>query len=54
MGKQEQQGEASEDGGWHTASSSIRKSVTNLAMASGKSKAQSKNEKRRAKKRGDP
>ncbi len=53
-GKQEQQGEAYEDGGWHTASSSVRRSVTNLAMASGKSKAQSKNEKRRAKKRGDP
>lgn len=54
-GKQEQQTEASEDAGW-TVSSSVRKSVpvSNSVLGSGKSKAQSKNEKRRAKKRGDP
>jgi len=46
-----------EDDGWRPAgSSSARKSapVPNAVAASGKSKAQSKNEKRRAKKRGEP
>jgi len=43
-----------EDDGWRTASSTIRKSVpVPSAAVSGKSKTQAKNEKRRAKKRGD-
>jgi len=45
----------SEDDGWHTASSTVRRSapIPYSNTMAGKSKAQSKNEKRRAKKRGE-
>jgi hypothetical protein len=55
MGRDEAPASRSEEDGWHTASSAVRRPApvpTNPALP-GKSKAQSKNEKRRAKKRGD-
>lgn len=55
-GKAEPPAEQGENDGWVTASKTPNKSVPQSTSApqSGKSKAQSKNEKRRAKKRGEP
>lgn len=55
-GKSTVPSEPPEDAGWHTASRAPSKSTPapGSLQQTGKSKAQSKNEKRRAKKRGDP